>query len=178
MSTVRIPGAGWEVGEEGAERSPLGATVSETLSLHGLGAGVPNSRWPASAGHGEGSGGKSFRSLAHVAAATPGHRVRPCHYRVVTVVTGWATHDPDRVGHSVSNGSETDKGRWHKGLARFARTLPALTPSHLGNNPRDVAAPFYRNGEPDMPIQPTRQTARHTPPPTCTALRARHGGVQ
>lgn len=38
MSTVRIPGAGWEVGEEGAERSPLGATVSETLSLHGLGA--------------------------------------------------------------------------------------------------------------------------------------------
>jgi hypothetical protein len=30
-----------------------------------------------------------------------------------------------------------------------------------------------------MPIQPKRQTAHHAkPPPTCTALRARHGGVQ
>jgi len=39
MSPVRPRRAGWVVGEEDVERASLGASVTETLSLHGAGCG-------------------------------------------------------------------------------------------------------------------------------------------
>lgn len=173
--------AGWPQ-ERDAERSSLGAARPEALSLRSGGAGVASS--PLVAGwlcpkRPQGGFGRDTRPIDGTCGAgdTGATGGAPCHYCKAGSDRACAGHLA-RLGHHVSHGSGSDKGRTHKGLARFARTLPALTPSHLCNNPRAIAAPLNRKGEPNMHFQPTRPMAHQPkPPPTCTAPRARHGGV-
>ncbi len=173
--------AGWP-DERDAERSSLGAARPEALSLRSGGAGVASS--PLVAGwlcpkRPQGGFGRDTRPIAGTCGAgdTGATGGAPCHYCKAGSDRAGAGHSA-RLGHHVSHGSGSDKGRTHKGLARFAQTLPALTPSHLCNNPRAIAAPFNRKGEPNMHFHPTRPMAHQPkPPPTCTAPRARHGGV-
>lgn len=173
------PQAGWP-GKRKAERSSLGAARFPALSARRGGSGVASSPLAAiGRGHREGSGGDPARVAGRCGDGdTRAARRAPCHYRNAGSDRAGRTR-PRQPGPRNIAASVTDKGPRHKGLARFARTLPALTPSHLCNSPTANAAPLSRKGEPEMPIEPTRREAHHAnPPPTCTALRARHGGVQ
>lgn len=178
--TSRAVFAGWVAAGEG--RGALITRSGPTGGLKPAQRGLQVPRWSlggfALSGH-KGGFGRDTRPIAGrcVAGDTGATGGAPCHYCKAGSDRAGARHLA-RLGHHVSHGSGSDKGRTYKGLARFARTLPALTPSHLCNNPRAIAAPLNRKGEPNMHFHPTRPMAHQPkPPPTCTAPRARHGGV-
>lgn len=103
---------------------------------------------------------------------------QPCHYRSAGSdrACRWRGHP---LGQAGAPTSATDKGRVHKGVARFARTSPALEPSHLCNNPTGHCRPFKPERTTEHAFPPDAPPgAPPKPPPTCTAPRARHGGAK